>query len=108
VAECDRALAALRRIEGSMTLTPDERQALTASVSLLISRRERELGKRCLRTGDVAGAIDAVRRAYQTTPSLKLRAIEVGLRLAPSWLYRIDRARQVRATRPVHRRAAPV
>jgi glycosyltransferase involved in cell wall biosynthesis len=108
MAECDRVLAVLRRIEGSLALAADERQALEASVSWVTSQRERELGKCCLRTGDVAGAIDAVRRAYRTTPSLKLRAIELGLRLVPSWLYRIDRARQERAARPVQRRAAPV
>jgi glycosyltransferase involved in cell wall biosynthesis len=110
VAECERALAALRRIERSMVLAQDEREALTASILWLSSRRELELGKCCLRTGDVAGAIDAVRRAYRTTPSLKLRAIEMGLRVAPSWLYRIDRARQIRAARPVERvrRTAPV
>jgi GT2 family glycosyltransferase len=110
IAECERALAALCRIERSMLLAPDERAAVTASVTWLRSRRERELGKRCLRTCDFAGAIDAIHRAYRAEPSLKLRAISIGLRLVPSWLYRIDRARQMRATRPAERlgRTAPV
>jgi glycosyltransferase involved in cell wall biosynthesis len=110
IAECERALAALGRIERSMRLGPDEQQALAASVAWLSARRERELGKRCLRTGDYTGAMDAVRRAYRTAPSLKLRAIAMGLRFAPSWLYRIDRARQIRATPPVKHlgRTAPV
>jgi glycosyltransferase involved in cell wall biosynthesis len=110
ISECERALAALHRIEQSMPLAPDERVAVTASLTWLKSRRERELGKRCLRTGDVAGAIDAIHRAYRAEPSLKLRAISLGLRLVPSWLYRIDRARQMRATRPAQRlgRTAPV
>jgi hypothetical protein len=110
IAECERALAALHRIERSMALAPDERAALTASVGWLSARRERELSKRCLRTGDFAGAIEAIHRAHRTEPSLKLRAIAIGLRLAPTWLYRIDRARQMRATRPAQRlgRTAPV
>jgi glycosyltransferase involved in cell wall biosynthesis len=110
VSESERALAALRRIEASMPLSPDERAALTSSVAWLSARRERELGKHCLRRGDFAGAIAAIRRACDADPSPKLRAIALGLRLVPSWLYRIDRVRQLRAARPAHRlsRAAPV
>jgi len=109
ISECERALAELRRIEGSMPLAPDERAALTSSVAWLTARRERELGKECLRHGDFAGAGAAVRRACEADPSLKLRAIALALRLVPSWLYRIDRVRQMRA-RPAHRlgRTAPV
>jgi glycosyltransferase involved in cell wall biosynthesis len=103
IAECDRAIAALRRIERVLPLKPDEQQALTGSVAWLMARRERELGKRCLRTGDFTGAIDAIQRAYRTEPCFKLRAIAIGLRLMPSWLYRLDKARQMRATRPLNR-----
>jgi glycosyl transferase family 2 len=103
VSECERALAALRRIDASMTLAADERAALNVSMAWLSARRERELGKRCLRTADFAGAIDAIERAYRAEPSFKLRVISLGLRLAPSWLYRLDRARQLRAVRPTHR-----
>ena len=110
IAECERALDALHRIERSLPLAPDEQAALTASVAWLSARRECELGKRCMRIGDFAGAIDAIYRAYRAEPSLKLGAIALGLRLVPSLLYRIDRARQIRATRPAQRlgRTAPV
>jgi len=50
-----RALAARRRIEGSMILEAGERRAPTASISWLSSGKESELGKWCLRAGDVAG-----------------------------------------------------
>jgi hypothetical protein len=110
VAECDRALATLRRVERTIALSPDEQKALAGSVAWLSARRECELGKQCLRTGNFAGAIDAVSRAYRADPCLKLGAIAVGLRFVPSWLYRIDRARQMRAMRPLKRlrRTAPV
>jgi len=103
IAECERALDALHRIERSLPLAPDEQAALTASVAWLSTRRECELGKRCLRVADFAGALDAIDRAYHTEPSLKLRVISLGLRLAPSWLYRLDRTRQMRASRPLKR-----
>jgi glycosyltransferase involved in cell wall biosynthesis len=103
VAECERALATLRRVERTIALSPDEQKALAGSVAWLSARRECELGKQCLRTGDFAGAIGAISRAYRSDPCFKLCAIAVGLRFAPSWLYRIDRARQMRASRPVKR-----
>jgi glycosyltransferase involved in cell wall biosynthesis len=103
VAECERALATLRRVERTLALSPDERKALAGSIAWLTARRECEIGKRCLRTGDFAGAIEAVSRAYRTEPCVKLCAIALGLRFMPSWIYRLDRVRQMRAMRPVKR-----
>jgi glycosyltransferase involved in cell wall biosynthesis len=94
--ECERALAGLRRIDETMPLTKRERAALRRTVAWLHARRELERGKHFLRNRDFAAARNAVAWANRVRPRLKLRAILVALRIAPMWLYVIDRLRQRR------------
>lgn len=96
--ECERALAGLRRIEQTMPLSNDERAALTRSMAWLQTRRELERGKHFLRNRDFTAARNAVAWANRIRPRLKLRAILMALRVAPSWLHRLDRARQRRVS----------
>jgi glycosyltransferase involved in cell wall biosynthesis len=98
LAECDRALAGLRRIEESITLSERERAALTRTMAWVHARRELERGKHFLRNREFSAARNAVAWANRVRPRLKLRAILMALRIAPSWLHRIDRARQRRVS----------
>jgi len=96
--ECERALTGLRRIEQTVPLSTAERAALERSLAWLQTRRELERGKHYLRNRDFTAARNAVAWANRIRPRLKLRAILMALRVAPSWLHRIDRARQRRIT----------
>jgi hypothetical protein len=59
----------------------------------LLTRRELERGKHFLRNRDFDAARNAVAWANRVRPRLKHRAILMALRVAPSWLHRLDRAR---------------
>jgi GT2 family glycosyltransferase len=96
--ECERALAGLRRIERTMRLSDAEYAALQRSMAWLHTRRELERGKQYLRNRDFTAARNAVAWANRIRPRLKLRAILMALRIAPSWVHRLDRARQRRIT----------
>ena len=96
--ECARALAGLRRIEQTVPLSAIERAALDRTSAWLQTRRELERGKHYLRNRDFTAARHAVAWANRIRPRLKLRAILMALRVAPSWLHRLDRGRQRRIT----------
>jgi len=97
ISESERALAGLRRIQRSLTLTADEHEALEKSVAWLTARIDIERGKLCFAAGDVAGTIEAVARAHHLAPRLKLGSILFALRIAPRWLRRLHQARRVSA-----------
>lgn len=99
ISESARALACLQRIEQKLTLSAAERCALQKSVGWLSARMELERSKDYFAAGDVRAAISAVRRAQQIRPTVKLWAILAALRIAPSWLRRLDRLRRRPARR---------
>ena len=98
LSECERALSGLQRIEQKIPLSDRERAALAATVAWLQARRALERGKRSLRNRDFNAAREAVAWANRIRPRLKLRAILMALRIAPSWLHRLDRVRRRRMT----------
>jgi glycosyltransferase involved in cell wall biosynthesis len=97
ISESERALAGLRRIERTLALSADEREALEKSVVWLTARIEIERGKLCFGAGDVGGAIAAVERAYHLAPRVKLGAILFALRIAPRWLRWLTQVRRASA-----------
>jgi glycosyltransferase involved in cell wall biosynthesis len=96
--ECERALTGLRRIDRTLPLSVSERAALKRSTAVLHAQLELERGKRFLRNRDFPAACNAVALANRMRPRLKVRAMLMALRIAPSWLHWIDQARQRRVS----------
>lgn len=94
VSQCERAVETLRHAADTIDLSEVERAAAKASIAWMTARLHVERGKRCLDHGDVSGAIDAIARANQVDWRLKRWFILMAIRLWPSLLLRVGRARR--------------
>jgi hypothetical protein len=98
--EIERALAVLTRAAESLPLSPPEKEAAELRQSQLRAALLCERAKESLASRDFSAARKSLSQANTASPSWKLRAALVGLRVAPRLVGAIVDARNRRGERP--------
>jgi glycosyltransferase involved in cell wall biosynthesis len=76
-------IQSLKKLERDLNLTPGRRELLTHRLREIQAHHAAIEGKNLLLAGDPGKAYDSLNRAYTLSPNAKLRAMLIGLKVAP-------------------------